>query len=152
MGTIVRILAAAGAALLLTWIGLLVALWVTRPARARATEAMRLLPDAIRLLRRLAADRSLHRGVRLRLWLLLAYLAFPIDLVPDFLPVIGYADDVVIVGMALRSVVRRAGPDAVRQLWPGTSDGLAALWSLLRLPGRPDDPYAPPAEDPELEG
>ena len=73
----------------------------------------------------------------MRLWLLLAYLAFPIDLVPDFIPVIGYADDVVIVAAVLRSVVRRAGPQAVRRHWPGTHDGLEALWRLARLPGNP---------------
>jgi uncharacterized membrane protein YkvA (DUF1232 family) len=152
MDTIVRILVAVGATLLLTWAALLVTLWVARPDRARATEAMRLLPDVIRLLRRMAADRSLPRGVRLRPWLLLGYLAFPIDLVPDFLPVIGYADDVVVVGAVLRSVARRAGPEAVRRHWPGTPAGLTALWRLLHLPGEPADPYAPPAEDPTGEG
>ncbi len=57
----------------------------------------------------------------------------PIDLIPDFIPVIGYVDDVIIVAMALRSVVRHAGPEAVRTYWPGTPDGLATLWRLARL-------------------
>jgi hypothetical protein len=73
--------------------------------------------------------------VRGRLWLLFAYLALPFDLIPDFIPVIGYADDAIIVAAVLRSVVRRAGPDAVRRHWPGTPDGLAALWRAARLPG-----------------
>ena len=103
---------------------------------------MRLLPDTIRLLRNLVRDRSV-RGARLRLWLLVAYLAVPIDLVPDFVPVIGYADDVVAVGIVLRSGVRRAGPEAIRRNWAGTPEGLAALWRLARLPGEPGDPYAP---------
>ena len=74
---------------------------------------MRLLPDVIRLLRRLAADRSAPRGVRIRLGLLLGYLLMPIDLVPDFLPVIGYADDAIIVAIGLRSCgpCRRSGGD-----------------------------------------
>jgi uncharacterized membrane protein YkvA (DUF1232 family) len=143
--TLLRVVVALVAALLLFWLGLLVYVWLARPGRGRASEAMRLLPDALRLLRGLAADPSVHRGVRVRLWLLFAYLAFPIDLVPDFVPVIGYADDVVIVGAVLRSVVRSAGPDAIRRHWPGTADGLASLWRLARLPGRPDDPYAPRA-------
>jgi hypothetical protein len=54
---------------------------------------MRLLPDLLRLLRRLATDRALPRGVRIRLALLMAYLAIPIDVIPDFIPVLGYADD-----------------------------------------------------------
>lgn len=91
---------------------------------------MRLLPDLLRLLRRLAADGSLPRGVRVRLWLLLGYLALPIDLVPDFIPVLGYADDAIVVALVLRSVVRRAGADAVMRHWPGTPEGLAALQRL----------------------
>jgi uncharacterized membrane protein YkvA (DUF1232 family) len=75
-----------------------------------------------------------------RLWLLFAYLAMPIDLVPDFLPVIGYADDAIIVAAALRSVVRRAGPEALREHWPGTEDGLAVLWRVAGLPDRPPPP------------
>jgi uncharacterized membrane protein YkvA (DUF1232 family) len=98
-------------------------------------EGLRLLPDTLRLLRRLAADRSLARGVRLRLWPLFAYLAMPFDIVPDFIPILGYADDVILVCIVLRSVVRRAGADALRRHWSGTDDGLAVLWRLAGLPG-----------------
>ncbi|WP_208870795.1 YkvA family protein [Streptomyces aquilus] len=72
----------------------------------------------------------------------MAYLALPIDLIPDFLPVIGYADDAIIVAFTLRSVVRRAGTDAVRAHWPGTHDGFAALARLTGLPGAADAPDA----------
>jgi uncharacterized membrane protein YkvA (DUF1232 family) len=90
-------------------------------------EAMRLLPDVLRLVRRLAADGSLPRGLRIRLGLLLAYLASPIDLIPDFIPVLGYADDAIVVAVALRSVVRVAGPEAVTRHWPGTPQGLETV-------------------------
>jgi uncharacterized membrane protein YkvA (DUF1232 family) len=66
---------------------------------------------------------------------LFVYLAMPFDLIPDFVPVLGYADDAIIVAAVLRSVVRRAGPDAIRRNWPGTSDGLATVWRLARLDG-----------------
>lgn len=121
------------AALLLAWAALLVALLIAKPGRAQLGEALRLLPDLLRLLRRLAADRSLPRGVRIRLGLLLAYLAMPFDLIPDFIPVLGYADDAIIVTAVLRSTVRRAGLDAVRGHWPGTDDGFAALSRLTGL-------------------
>ncbi|MGY1779107.1 YkvA family protein [Geodermatophilus sp. SYSU D01036] len=124
-----------GGGLLLCWLALVAALWVTRPDELRARELVRLLPDVLRLVRRLAADRSLPRGVRLRLWLLLGYLALPLDLVPDVVPVIGYADDAVAVALVLRSVVRRAGADAVSRHWPGTDAGLAAVRRVARLPG-----------------
>jgi len=51
--------------------------------------------------------------------------------------VVGYADDVVIVAAVLRSVIRRAGPDAIRRHWPGTDSGLASLWRVSGLPGEP---------------
>jgi uncharacterized membrane protein YkvA (DUF1232 family) len=56
-----------------------------------------------------AVDRSLPSGVRVRMWLLLGHLALPIDVVPDFIPVIGFADEAIIVVAGLRSVIRRAG-------------------------------------------
>src|SRR5690349_6873802 len=122
-----------GVALLVIWAALLIALLVAKPGPAQLKEALRLLPDLLRLLRRLAADRTLPRGVRLRLVLLLAYLATPIDLVPDVVPVLGYADDVVVVALVLRSVVRRAGPDALRRHWPGSPEGLAVVTRLAGL-------------------
>ncbi|MCR3749326.1 YkvA family protein [Lentzea californiensis] len=121
------------AALVLTWVALIVALVVVRPRGGLLREALRLLPDVLRLVRRLAADRSLPRGVRVRLWLLMVYLAVPIDLIPDFIPVLGYADDAIIVTAVLRGVVRRAGIDAVRAHWPGTDDGFAAVVRLAGL-------------------
>ena len=89
----------------------------------------------LRLICRLAADPDLPRGVRIRLGALLVYLALPIDLIPDFIPVLGYADDAIIVTAVLRSVARRAGVSAVRAHWPGTDDGFAALAWLTGLPG-----------------
>lgn len=123
-------------ALLLSWLALIAYMWIRRPHAGSAKEGLRLLPDIVRLIRGLAADRSVGRGVRFRLWLLLAYLAFPIDLVPDFVPVIGYLDDLVIMSAVLRSVVRRAGLETVRRHWTGTPAGLEALVRLARLPAR----------------
>lgn len=122
-----------------TWAVLVLFLVVARPKGSVLREALRLLPDTIRLLKRLALDRTLPRGVRVRLWLLFVYLAIPLDIIPDFIPIIGYADDAIIVCAVLRSVVRRAGAGAIRQHWPGTHDGLAALWRVAGLPS-PEPP------------
>ncbi|GEO97424.1 hypothetical protein KTU01_35470 [Kocuria turfanensis] len=118
-------------ALLVVWLVLLVVLWRAAPDRPGVHDALRLLPDVLRLVKRLAGDRALPRGVRVRLLLLLAYLALPVDLVPDFVPVLGYADDAVIVLLVLRSVARTAGPQALERHWPGTPDGLAAVRRLV---------------------
>jgi uncharacterized membrane protein YkvA (DUF1232 family) len=126
-----ELLAGAVSGLLLVWLLLLAVLWRVRPADEPLREALRLLPDVVRLLARLARDGSLPRGVRVRLWLLLGYLALPIDLVPDVIPVIGYADDAVLVVWTLRAVLRRAGADALDRHWPGTPDGLAAVRRMV---------------------
>ena len=116
--------------LLVLWLMGLAVLWLRRPDDLTVRDAVRLVPDAVRLVRRLAADPTLPRSVRVRLWLLLGYLLSPIDLVPDVVPVLGYADDVVVVAWALRSVVRRAGVDAVDRHWPGSPAGLVVVHRL----------------------
>jgi uncharacterized membrane protein YkvA (DUF1232 family) len=116
----------------------LLALYARRhPETVSMREALRLLPDLLTLLRRLTADRTLPRGIRVRLVLLMVYLASPIDLVPDFLPVIGYADDAIIVALVLRSVIRKAGHESLERHWPGTPAGLAIIH---RLAGRTATP------------
>ncbi|MDK3257824.1 YkvA family protein [Blastococcus capsensis] len=127
-----RLLIAVAGGLLIVWLLLLAVLWRTRPDGLTVRDGLRLLPDVVRLVRRLAADRSLPRRLRIRLWVLLAYLLSPVDLVPDVVPVLGYADDVVVVAWALRSVVRGAGDEALARHWPGEPAGLAVV---LRLAG-----------------
>ena len=119
--------------LALIWVVMIVTLLVFArrtgdPARLR--DVMRLVPDVVRLIQRLARDDTLPRGVRWRLSALLVYLVLPIDLVPDFIPVIGYADDAVVVALALRSVVRAAGPAAIERHWPGSPEGLRVVERL----------------------
>jgi uncharacterized membrane protein YkvA (DUF1232 family) len=116
--------------LVMAWGVLLVILWRSRPQEATITASLRLIPDVIRLTRRLARDKTLPRSLRVRLWFLLAYLLSPIDLIPDFIPVIGYADDAIIVLLVLRSVLRVAGVEAITKHWPGTDEHLRAVLRL----------------------
>jgi len=125
--------------LLLCWLVLAVVMWreMRRHARdVKVRDLLRLVPDVARLLKRLVGDRSVPVGARIWLFLLLAYLISPIDLIPDFVPVIGYADDAIIVALALRLATRRAGLEALERHWPGTPEGLA---TVLRLAGIPQD-------------
>ncbi|TDL43904.1 YkvA family protein [Microbacterium oleivorans] len=120
----------------LLWVAVLVVLWV-QVRRSGGTidwrEAVRLVPDVVRLIRRLVADGTVPRAVRWWLGGLLVYLLSPIDLVPDVIPVLGYADDAIVVVIALRFALRHAGRDALERHWPGTPAG---LHSVLALVGR----------------
>jgi uncharacterized membrane protein YkvA (DUF1232 family) len=122
--------------LLLLWLALVLTLWCLARREGKGVDLrdmLRLVPDLVRLLHGLARDPLVPRAVRIRLGALLVYLAIPIDLVPDFIPIVGYADDIVLVALVLRSVARRAGPDAIERHWPGTPEGLTAISRLTGL-------------------
>lgn len=135
--TWLEVLLAAAGGLLLVYAALLALLWRharRNPGTVDMAEALRLLPDFLRFLGRLVADRNLPRAPRFILVLLLAYLASPIDLVPDFIPVIGYADDVLVVALVLRLIVRTAGHGALARNWRGADAGLRIIGQLAGLP------------------
>jgi uncharacterized membrane protein YkvA (DUF1232 family) len=90
------------------------------------------IPDCLVLVSRLARDGRISRRRRALLFLVLGYLALPIDLVPDFLPGIGHLDDAVLLGLALRVVVHGGGTELVREAWPGPE---ASLTLVLRAAG-----------------
>jgi uncharacterized membrane protein YkvA (DUF1232 family) len=121
--------------LLIAWAVFIAALAIWRP-KVGVAEAARILPDLLRMLGAIAQDGSMPFTVRLRIWLLLVYYAIPFDLVPDVIPVIGYADDAILTIWAIRSVVRRSGQDALERHWPGSAEGLAVVRNLAGLPAR----------------
>jgi uncharacterized membrane protein YkvA (DUF1232 family) len=95
-------------------------------ARALAT----FIPDCIVLVSRLSRDPRVSRRRKLLLLAVIGYLALPIDLVPDFIPVAGQFDDAIVVALVLRSLVRSAGEDLIRELWPGPERSLALVLRL----------------------
>ncbi len=113
--------------IVLAWLILVAAIWLARPDNLGVGDMIRLLPDLLRLFKRVATDRAVPWMVRIELMLLLGYLVSPIDLIPDFIPVIGFLDDAVVVAIMLRIVVRTAGPQMLLKHWPGTPQGLRAL-------------------------
>jgi uncharacterized membrane protein YkvA (DUF1232 family) len=128
--TVLGLVASVALTLALSWGLFLLVLALVRPKGIDLRGASRLVPDIVRLVRDLARDDAVPAGMRRRLGLLLAYLAFPIDLVPDVIPVLGYADDVIIVAFVLRSALRSAGNDALERHWRGTPEGLAVVRQL----------------------
>lgn len=95
--------------------------------RAEARAVARLIADCARLAGGLARDARVPRRWRLALAALVAYLACPIDLVPDVVPVAGVLDDALLAVLVLRGVVRSAGPDVVGEHWPGSPRTLAVI-------------------------
>src|SRR3954467_8324405 len=90
------------------------------------------IPDCLVLVSRLARDGRSSRPRRALLFGVLCFLPLPIDLIPDFLPGIGQLDDAVLLGLALRVVVRGGGIGLVREAWPGPQ---ASLTLVLRVAG-----------------
>jgi len=120
-------------------VGALVALYalavLALVAAGRRTDARALagfVPDCVVLFRRLLGDPAVPRRRKWALALMIGYLAMPIDLIPDFIPVAGQLDDAILVGLVLRGLVRGGGPDLVRRHWPGPDPSLRVV---LRLSG-----------------
>jgi uncharacterized membrane protein YkvA (DUF1232 family) len=103
--------------------------------RSDAAALARFVPDCVVLVRRLLGDPRVPRRSRLALIMLLGYLASPIDLVPDFVPVAGHLDDAIVLALVLRHVVRAAGDAVLREHWPGSARSLAVVLRLVQSPG-----------------
>jgi uncharacterized membrane protein YkvA (DUF1232 family) len=119
------------AGIVVLWGVFLVIFWALRPRGVSTREIVRVVPDVVRLLRALLVDRTTPLDVRIVLGGLLVWIVSPIDLIPEFIPVLGPLDDVVVAVVAMRYVRRRLGADALRARWPGTDDGFALLLRVI---------------------
>jgi uncharacterized membrane protein YkvA (DUF1232 family) len=117
--------------LVAVWLLFVAILWLLRPRDVRLGELVRVVPDVLRLVRQLLGDRSVPLGVRVALIGLLVWLLNPIDLIPEFIPVLGPLDDVVVAVIVLRYVRRRLGDEELRRRWSGTSEGYGLLGGVL---------------------
>lgn len=113
------------------WALLLVLFWALRPKGVSVRDLLGLIPDVLRLLRSVIGDRSAPPDVRLVLVGLVAWIISPIDLIPEFIPVLGPIDDVVVAVVAMRYVRRRVGIEDLRRRWTGTDDGFALLVRVI---------------------
>jgi len=113
------------------WLLLLLVLWLIRPRDVGVADLVRTVPDLLHLTRELLLDPGAPGGVRIALVVLLGWLVNPIDLIPDFIPVLGPLDDVIVAVVILRYVRRRLGADEMRRRWNGTPEGWALVERLL---------------------
>ena len=122
---------------ILIWAGFAVAAWAAAVLtlvfvgrRTAAMELATLLPNLVHLFRGLTKDPRVSLGSKLWLWFAVAWFVSPIDLVPEFIPVLGPLDDAVVAALVLRHVLRRAGRDVVEEHWRGNA---ATLDTILRI-------------------
>ena len=114
------------------------------PVRTRQEilkEAVLLVPNLAKLLYRLLRDKRVPRNRRLSMALVGAYVASPVDLVPDFVPVLGSIDDLLVLAFAIDYLLKVSPEELIEEHWEGTEDGLElvrgiASWGVEMLPDR----------------
>ncbi len=114
------------------------------PMRTRQevlTEALLLLPNLGKLLYRLLRDSRVPLGRRLAMGAFGAYVASPVDLIPDFVPVLGGVDDLLVLAFAIDYLLKASPEEVIAEHWDGSEDGLELVrgitsWGVEMLPGR----------------
>ena len=129
------------------FVALIVAAVAAAPAGMPTADLLRVYPDLVRLLVSLSKDRRVARPVRWRLLAALAYNVQPINLIPEFIPVVGLADNVIITAWAVRSALHRSGAGVVLCHWRGSPASFTLLCRLCHLhiqpePSAGDDPIS----------
>ena len=101
--------------------------------RKLTADAVYLLPNLIKLLGRLVRDPRVPRRSKVVIGAAIAYLMSPVDLIPDFVPLIGFADDILLVSYAVNHLIEVAGEDVVLEHWDGPRDMLDLVTSVLEV-------------------
>jgi uncharacterized membrane protein YkvA (DUF1232 family) len=116
-----------GLILLAAILALYAALVITLVVAGRKRDAralVRLVPDCLVLFKRLLTDPRVDWWRKVVLVLVIAYVASPIDLVPDFVPIAGQLDDAILIVLAIRVLLRGDGPRLLSEHWPGPARSL----------------------------
>ena len=88
------------------------------------------LPNLVKLVYRLMKDSRIPRKSKVILGAILGYIVVPIDIVPDFLPVVGQADDALLLAYGIRHIIEVAGADIVLEHWDGSQDVLELVGQI----------------------
>ena len=119
------------AILLVVWVALVLGL-ILLGRRAMARELAMLVPNLTRLFAGLVRDPRVPLRAKLVLGATVVYLAMPIDLVPDFIPIAGSLDDAIVAAFALRYILRATSPEIVAAHWAGDPATLRRILWLAR--------------------
>jgi uncharacterized membrane protein YkvA (DUF1232 family) len=112
---------------------LVVLAFVVAGRRTDARALAGFVPDCVVLFSRLLRDPRVPRRSKILVAALIPYLAFPFDLIPDFIPVAGQADDAILVALVLRILVKRTDALVLRELWPGPDRSLLVVFRLAGM-------------------
>jgi uncharacterized membrane protein YkvA (DUF1232 family) len=133
---------------LLIGLGTAAAVWVvavvaviTLGRRSQARRLATLIPNLLMLFRGLLRDPRVPRSAKFWLGFAVIWIASPIDLIPEFIPIAGPLDDVIVAALVLRHLLKRTDPGVVFEHWRGDP---ATLGLIVRLSGAQVDPIAPP--------
>src|SRR3954464_10847760 len=127
--------------------GVLVASWgllvllASRLPPGILRDLARFLPDCVTMTRRLRKHPAVPRSAKVAVAIAAVWVISPIDLIPEFLPVIGPLDDVVVVALALRFAARRVPPEAIEEAWPGERSLLDRLLGPATSPPTDQEPH-----------
>ena len=124
----------------LVWVLVAAAIWVTAIVvlflagrRLAARELAVLLPNLVRMCRNLLRDPRVPVGSKVLLGVAVAWFVSPIDLVPEFVPLLGPLDDALLAALVVRHLVKRAGREVVTDSWPGETATLDRMFRLARV-------------------
>jgi uncharacterized membrane protein YkvA (DUF1232 family) len=117
------------------WAAFVALLWIVRPRDVRLGELVRIVPDVFRLGRDIVADRAAPLGGRAAFVGLVLWLLNPIDVIPEFIPVLGPLDDVIVAVLVLRYARRRLGDEELRGRWRGSPEGYQLLTGVIGTSG-----------------
>jgi len=90
-----------------------------------------LLPDFVALMVRLAKDKRVQSTQKLMIGGIILYVISPIDIIPDFIPVLGLVDDLLLVVYGLNEILNKIDPEIVREHWSGEDDLLLTLKNAI---------------------
>ena len=134
MGDLLIGLGVAAAVVVVSWAVLVVLARRLPPGVLRDLAAF--VPDCVTTVRRLRKDPRVPRRAKVAIVIAGVWVASPIDLIPEFIPVIGPLDDIVVVALALRYAGRQVPRDVLLAAWPGEP----RLLERLIGPARPTRP------------
>ena len=121
-------------ALLAACAAVFMAALIAAPRGMPTADLLRMYPDLMRLLIDLAKDNRVASSVRWRLLVAAAYNLQPINLIPDFVPIVGFVDNIIVIGWAVRSAIRTSGAEVVLSHWRGSPACFVLVCRLCRLP------------------